>query len=42
LHDRDARRPDGESTEAALTKYRTKEAETVKPEPPPVINIEAR
>jgi hypothetical protein len=42
LHDREARRTDGRSTEAALTKYRTKEAETVQPEPPPVINIQTR
>lgn len=39
LHDLDARIPDGMSTDAALTKYRTKETEVATPEPPPVINI---
>lgn len=41
LHDLEARRPDGKSTDAALTKYRTKEVELEAPEPPPVINIDA-
>ena len=39
LHDLDARIPDGQSTDAALTKYRSKETEVEKPAPPPVINI---
>jgi hypothetical protein len=40
LHDLNARIPDGTSTDAALTKYRTKESEVEQPEPPPVINID--
>lgn len=39
LQDLDARIPDGMSTDAALTKFRTKETEVAAPEPPPVINI---
>ena len=42
LHDLEARRPDGSSTGAALNRYRTKEAEIERAEPPPVININAR
>jgi hypothetical protein len=38
-HDLEARRPDGQSTDAALTRYRSKEAQLETPEPPPVINI---
>ena len=41
LHDLDARVPDGQSTDAALTKYRARETEVEKAEPPPVININA-
>ena len=38
-HDLEARRPDGRTTDAALTRYRNKEAEVEKQEPPAVINI---
>jgi hypothetical protein len=41
LHDVDARRPDGRSTDAALTRYRDKELEVEVPEPASVINIDA-
>jgi hypothetical protein len=40
-HDLEARRPDGRSTDAALTRYRDKEVEVEQAEPPPVINIDA-
>jgi len=39
LHDTEARRPDGQSTDAALTKWRDKEARLEAPPPPSVINI---
>jgi hypothetical protein len=39
LHDLEARRPDGQSTDAALTKYRQKEQEVAPPAPPSIINI---
>ena len=38
--DLEARRPDGISTDAALYKYRTNEAEIEVEEPPPVINVD--
>jgi len=41
-HDPDARRPDGQSNDAALTKYREKELITTPPPPPPVITINAK
>ena len=42
LHDLEARRPDGQSTDAALTKYRKKELKIAQPPPPPVININSK
>jgi hypothetical protein len=42
LHDLEARRPDGRSTDAALTRYRTREAQAKAPEPPPIININTK
>ena len=37
--DLEARRPDGQSTDSALVRYRTKETQLEAPPPPPVINI---
>jgi hypothetical protein len=42
VHDLEARRPDGTTTGSALNRYRTREAQVERPEPPPVININAR
>jgi hypothetical protein len=42
LHDLEARRPDGRTTDSALNRYRIKETQLEAPEPPPVININAK
>ncbi len=42
LHDLEARRPDGKTTDAAVNKYREKEEQLEKPPPPPVININTK